>query len=1059
MNTSFGLEAIEYNILNNKYGVRKPSEIFNPRLVSVLDFPGLPYSSILHYLGAGVGDLGPKHDTLFFRKINVPVMVSHITTLNSTRGNPIKVAMNPQGYIREYHKKEYRMRPLKKWDSIIYDKKTPIVVNYAIAAYSVRYTNNFLTGYNRWYNTQHTLWSTVNELANRYERHHFIHIELPSEPLMLNDLLRAENMVDTNNSGSDIGTESWHVNDDFTFDGQMGLEAYKEVCTSVGLEELTRSMLENFSENSALTLLDIWLWMGEDRSKSLLSLLSDNVLSKINLIFLQAGKLCFINLKMLDSVRGRSDKLERNQLRPKQAKHLFLKFINKIQFLEPIANEIENTEDTESLITREISVNDEGEIIEEELSLSDSDITPDMIEDLENDLEQPIETAKVDKSISFNHITPKTPDDVIKKQINTLADSGAISAQEYKRLLDISENYKKLPSPDDNMTLEEYISIPKELELLPKNCKLPFKPIGLLDKSALGNTLQVMQKQYLSKVMKRQVSACLINGLQLQGLTVQKYNVEPIRSLFDEYDLHTVSVTPVKGSPSTIRIKVPHIRENGTYIFNGITNRLNPQRGDLPIRKISSTEVMLSSYYCGKILVTKSERSAFNDDKWVLNNISKKGFDIKDDSITQLKLFNSFNPRIKLPTIYSVMSTRFLSFVAGDYSLFWNNEKIKENFTEEEIQQFQNNDQILVGRNNSGIPIVVDFSNNFWLCTAENLTPIGTIETVLGFNDMTSPVGLVEIDILNTLFPLGLVLGFYLGLDNLLALLKPEVVRTKQIGNSKVTVLDHEFSVTFNDEVLVFTKGNKLVEYIFNGFNRWPKDLKRYNSTLFNKPEVYTAIWERNGISARYIRELNNIFTTFIDPITKSNLERINEPTDMLNLFIRATELLTTKDYPAISNARYSRDKGYERIAGLVYSEVARAGRIFKSKTSPMAKFEINPMSVLMGVIQDGANSLVEDSNPIHNMKESEIVVFGGTGGRSQRSMQGNHRGYDDSQLGTTSEATKDSGKVATIVYTSQDPKYDTIYGTSLPYDEEEDGPARLLSGSVMLAPASDRED
>lgn len=481
--------------------------------------------------------------------------------------------------------------------------------------------------------------------------------------------------------------------------------------------------------------------------------------------------------------------------------------------------------------------------------------------------------------------------------------------------------------------------------------------------------------------------------------------------------------------------------------------------GKLPIRKISSTKVGLSSYY-GKLFVKKADRAVFNADRWILNNISARGMDAEDNSIMNLALYKSFKFDQKLPSIYSLLSTQFSGFETQEYEFHTNYDKRDKYFTADEMARCEAEGKtVLIGRKKNGTPIIVDYSNVFYECTNDQQIALGTIEDMIGVEHEKRPVEILEVDVFGKPIPLGMVLGYHVGFDELIKLLKPSIRRVKRVGRTPLNLDKNEFAIVFEDEAVIFEKGNKMVEYVFGGFNRWPKDIGRYNIGVFNKPQVYEAIFDRNGLGARYPRELRLLFTSFIDPITREVLKSMGEPEELFTLFLRAAELLMTMDYPAASDMTVMRDKGYERVSGFIYSELMKSMRVFKSKTSPMAKFEINPSSVWLNIIQDSSNALVEDSNPIANMKEQEIVVFGGQGGRGQRSLQGNHRAFHKSQIGSTSEATKDSGKVATIVYTTADPKYTSLRGTVAQYDPQTDGPARLISPSFMLAPVGDRDD
>jgi len=65
---------------------------------------------------------------------------------------------------------------------------------------------------------------------------------------------------------------------------------------------------------------------------------------------------------------------------------------------------------------------------------------------------------------------------------------------------------------------------------------------------------------------------------------------------------------------------------------------------------------------------------------------------------------------------------------------------------------------------------------------------------------------------------------------------------------------------------------------------------------------------------------------------------------------------------------------------------------------------------------------LVEEVNPIHQIKDQEEVTFGGTGGRSEITMVKRARQQLATYRGKISEANKDSGKVGFVTYMTSDP-------------------------------------
>jgi hypothetical protein len=67
-------------------------------------------------------------------------------------------------------------------------------------------------------------------------------------------------------------------------------------------------------------------------------------------------------------------------------------------------------------------------------------------------------------------------------------------------------------------------------------------------------------------------------------------------------------------------------------------------------------------------------------------------------------------------------------------------------------------------------------------------------------------------------------------------------------------------------------------------------------------------------------------------------------------------------------------------------------------------------------------------------------------------------RKYHKNAMGVISEATVDSGEVATITYLTADPNFNSLRGTTRRVKDPVKDPAKMLSTSVMLAPAVDRD-
>ena len=119
----------------------------------------------------------------------------------------------------------------------------------------------------------------------------------------------------------------------------------------------------------------------------------------------------------------------------------------------------------------------------------------------------------------------------------------------------------------------------------------------------------------------------------------------------------------------------------------------------------------------------------------------------------------------------------------------------------------------------------------------------------------------------------------------------------------------------------------------------------------------------------------------------------------------------------------------------------------------------MKPHDVWTAIVQDPAAALVDDINPIQNLKQKEIITYGGRGGRSGRSMTAEARLYKEGDIGFISESTVDSGDVAVITYMTPNANITSVRGTVRSFDKEKDGSASLVSTSALISPFADRDD
>lgn len=982
--------------------------------MSSMESLSLPRGSVLHFLPEDELQYGLSGDDWLLRDVERLVMVDHVVTLSSEKGNPRSTHLADTNLIRQYHRTNRKLKPLRSLETQTRDDRTLLVENYALLPHLYRYTPSVYGSYYKWYNIAATMWQTVAKLTTTVPtRQQFIKVTLPDTLPSLASFKKAESNV-------------------------------------------TRSTLEPFSNNDSLFLLELWKWLGETRAESMLSVVKDDRLDRVNLILQEADRWTVVNLGALNEWRKDP---EGGAIEPVVMQKRFLRMVMTVYEAGTVVG---GTPSEKPKSTVEPDDTDDTTVFEKDAVDTPEEASKD--ESLEIDLDalneqllnalQEQDTFEVPEelSVATNDIDHAKG---VMTRAERLASDGLISAAEFRRFEKLSEAYKTLPNPYTGTgSLVDQARISAEDLVITGPTVFPDSET-IVDKSMLESTLVEFDKSYVKNVLPKDITNSVL-AIQQAGFAVTSYDIEDVEDVGNHYEIHTVRVTPVSGSPSTVRFRIPKVQEDGTYLANGVKYRLRKQRGDLPIRKVNPGRVALTSYY-GKVFVNRSERSTEDYSKWLTNQITTLGFDDNSELVTELKASNVFDSAYTLPRMYTLLSKRFRSFTAGGVDFFLEYAKREEHFGAEAVKAAETNDMVVIGRRRRNL-VVVDLRDTLYEVKGSELVVIGKVEDLIELSLTTAPTETADLMVFSKQIPMGVALGYYLGLEGLLKRLG---VTTRRVRTGERLLLDdNEFALRFEDETLVVNREDKLAALVLSGFNRYKKALRHYTLTAFNRPEVYQNLLEQAGLGTRFIREMDLLRNMFVDPITRDLLVDMKEPTDWVGLLFRSSELLLTDYSPAETDMSQMRIKGYERLAGQVYGQLVQSARTYEARQGGVRnQLELSPHAVWQSIQEDPSKSLVEESNPIQNLKEKELVTYGGTGGRSRRSMVKRSRIYHRSDMGIISEATPDSGDVGINTYLTANPNFKTLRGTTAAYDAKEDGASNLLSTSALLSPAADSDD
>lgn len=1023
------------------HGVRRLDQVAKPPVATLNEYE-LTKDSIIHYLRTGV-ELGPERNFLLLKGAKRGGWIEFVTQLTELDGKPRYHPEGTMGQINRYVHDNPMWRKLTRHiDSI--DAAYPIIENYALLPDIYTYQTNQFTVWNQRKNLLATVVDNANNKAALTQKQQFLLLELDDSVPNINTLKHVEK------SG------------------------------------IAQSYLKRFDSFSKFIILQLWIWLGENRSDSVFGKLTQQGVDYLNLVVSRNGVFTIINLGLINEWRidPNNPDAERNGQKltfdrlQKRILALFLTIGTGVTITGDV-EDVLDTQDDQLATNLRNSPNK---------SKTDDDAVDEWLERQEANAQSAIEIdettgehvggdthvdldAAVDDVLSAHEtasdasvevepvigqiadVTPYEPKEFsyannALDKINKALRDGTISLPEYNRFVALANKHKEITLEGSDQTIVDFATVTSKMLAIESPPTIPDMP-GVIDKSMLQSTHQVMRSRYIKDILDRDVMGAIL-AFQQTGCMVTKVTQTEHQDIGNHYRVYSVSLEMVDGVASTVQIKVPVFNEHGVCIAGGVKYYQKTQKGEDPIRKASSTRVALTSYY-GKTFIDRLETVAYSPDRWLVNQITKLGIDKADTTVTNMRIGNVYVSNIKTPRIYSLLGNRFAKFTVSDIDFDFNP---KTRFTVFGITpEDEPNGRIVVGKRSDGKLVFVDFNNQFYVDDQS----IGTIENLIGIDDSAKPTEVATMTVFNKNIPVGVLLSYRLGLSKLIKTIQQKsgtseyprvVVNGKALGITK-----DEFRVKFKDYSLIFNKRDPMQALVFNGFNLHHKAIAQYPMALFDSPEVYFNVLSEANLGVRFLREIENVMTCFLDDIARGRLVEMGEPTDMVQLVLRACELLMTDYYNVSEGVRY---RGYERVAGAVYSQLMMAYRKKRAKPfSSRSRLEINPEEIYMAIMLDSSMEVLNEINPIHELKNGEVVTYGGTGGRSTKTMVKRTRGYADSDLGVMSEATVDSGDVGILAFTSANPCFNSLRGTTSPIDENT-GTSSFLSTSFLLAPSAD---
>ena len=595
---------LNYVTYYRKFGVRMLSQLSNP-ILSELKFLELPIDSVYHYIDYDSSTVGPPGGDPLWRNVRRPIPIMSLIELTQFEGHPKRMGANPMATLRDYYRKNRKLRLLREYAVASKDKQTPIVLNYALLPRLYRYPQNLFSHYYQWKNLFRTVIEEIVKITAESDRQHYIEVGVPQVIPSVQQLTMAS--MATN-----------------------------------------QTSIKFFKEPNSLVLLELWKWWSEARKDSVFSEIPRNKIHLINFIYQESGQWLILNLGILNSFfynpEEPKEETEEYVIKSKQkisGLQLGKRYLRLMMSLMELRTLMARTGES-STNTEDGSLGDEAKIVQgngEAVSgeNDESDDDPDIsasstdleyeepyaesladavsviaplqpladIDDLsdltheefvahiakeDEELEQELQALndiaashlENEKHVDLASITHQqnihSPEAAIINKCEKLAKDGLMSPKELLRFKKLATSYLSLKAPDGITPLADFMVIePKDLAL--KLDEPMPAATAVIDPTMLNSSLNTFDRKYVDHVLHKDYANAIMS-VQNAGVAVTNYKIEKQYDILGGYEDHTLKIQPIVGAASTLRFKLPIVNPDGTYSASGTKYRLRKQRVD-----------------------------------------------------------------------------------------------------------------------------------------------------------------------------------------------------------------------------------------------------------------------------------------------------------------------------------------------------------------------------------------------------------------------------------------------------------------------------------------------
>ena len=510
--------------------------------------------------------------------------------------------------------------------------------------------------------------------------------------------------------------------------------------------------------------------------------------------------------------------------------------------------------------------------------------------------------------------------------------------------------------------------------------------------------------------LNKDIVACIYHFSKVsKPIGIRELKVEDHSTSEDRLDLYTISAEDFRGSRFTIKLDIPKIKDN-RFLLRGNTKSIQTQFFNMPIIKTNLDTCQIVSNY-QKIFIyrvnTNTGRSLPSSSRFIKAIEKYTGKNVKITLGDNTRLCAKY----ELPIDYIDIAGVITKIETKDFEWYFDPKMMLEKYPNANSSYgtpigYDKKKQTIVY-----YKIYDEFTNvvNF-MFESDAILHKELFDIYSTMKPSTSGT-YSRCNMLNEKIPMIVVLGYLEGLSSVLNKAHIRFELKEKISNEERHDLykDH---IRFKDGYLLYD-ANYSSCMLLNGLKEC--DTISYSFTDVDNKTMWLEFLDNYGGRIKS-DGIDNFYDCLIDPMTKECLEYYKLPTDFVEMFIYANNLLCDNKFIKHTDMSSRRIRRTELVAAYTYEALSEGYATYANMIKhgrAGAEFAVKQSAVIDKLLLSPISSDDSVINALYAVENTNAVTYKGKAGlNDDRSYSLDKRIFDDSMLNVIGMSTNFASNV-----------------------------------------------